>query len=74
LVKRRGVRTEDMIEEFVRRVEKVAVDWTRRWLVWSVLVSTEEVMEELVKRRGVRTEDMMEEFVRRVEKVAVEKA
>jgi hypothetical protein len=41
-------------------------------LVWSVLVSTEEVMEELVKRRGVRTEDMIEEFVRRVEKVAVD--
>jgi hypothetical protein len=26
LVKRRGVRTEDMMEEFVRRVEKVAVE------------------------------------------------
>jgi hypothetical protein len=30
LVKRRGVRTEDMMEEFVRRVEKVAVEKARK--------------------------------------------
>jgi hypothetical protein len=51
------VRTEEVMEEFVRRVEKVAVDCTRRALVAKVLV---------------RTEEVMEEFVRRVEKVAVD--